>query len=279
MVSHYRRWENGMGKAFAVSCATQATFEGAREENETRDMDLTEYSSPQVVGVYPTAKSALASGIHETMLAIEEMYDTESEGDMAELKELRGATEWVQVLVNAENGAFTERPIDHSCPMEEPMGERERPSYIAALIRRNPQNREQWDFEGCVVVQEFQLDESTAEPLAKSDGAEAYAHYLEEFEIFRDTGRCVVQIRPMYKKGTHAQVGLALTHRLCSELLADNVGMKENLGFNFRGSIYVDTMRQSPETGYIIMEGADREDLEAAVTLAEFVHEGTELMV
>lgn len=174
----------------------------------------------------------------------------------AEAKELGFGTDWVNT--HPVMRLYMEQLV-HLCPTGDPQ------SYAKASAF-------------CV---EGTIQKETTEYLeqARNQGTSGYGHYLEDFLIERSTdGRCVVRVQPQYKKGTHWQVGQALTHRLCSEILGDNVAMKENLGYNFRGAIHVDTTTQSPETGWIIMEAMDQEDVEAAVALAEFVHEGTELM-
>lgn len=103
---------------------------------------------------------------------------------------------------------------------------------------------------------------------------------MEDFAIEpRPNGKCVVRVEPQFPRNSVLAFCLAETHRLCAELLEDNMAMRENLGQEFKGTIRVDSQSYDcRETGVIIMEAVDDADLRRAVTLAEFVHENTELM-
>lgn len=145
-------------KLYVSSCTTEASFDCARAENEARDMDITDYASPQIVGVYRTAEKALVTSMQEVWKEIEELYDGNSEDEQADLQGLRDSAEWVQVRYDSDTASFVDQPINYSCPMVPPGHAQGRPCYVAALITRNSTNKNEWDFEGCVVVQELELE-------------------------------------------------------------------------------------------------------------------------
>lgn len=103
---------------------------------------------------------------------------------------------------------------------------------------------------------------------------------MEDFAIEpKPDGKCMVRVEPQFPRNASLSLCQAETHRLCAELLEENVSMQENLGQEFKGTIRVDTQSlDCRETGVVIMEAMNNEDLARAVTLAEFVHENTELM-
>lgn len=159
-------------KVYVVSWSTAAQFDGEREENHVRDQDFLDFCCPQAPGVYATAADALGSGLRGAIAEYTELYDPTEKDEAEELATNLKAVEWVSVRqdrasqrVSVDDGLeigqrYIESPFDPSCPVTKDPDTPEwaRPYYAVMAIIRNPKNREEWDHEMCVVVQEVDLD-------------------------------------------------------------------------------------------------------------------------
>lgn len=151
---------NPLPKVYVVSWSTAAQYDSEREENHTRDQDFLDFCCPQAPGIYTTAAGALGSGLRGAIAEYTELYEPAEKDEAEELATNLKAMEWVGVKSGKDG--YVESPFDPRCPVTRDAGNPEwaRPYYAAMAIIRNPTNREEWNHEMCVVVQEVQLDRS-----------------------------------------------------------------------------------------------------------------------
>lgn len=92
---------------------------------------------------------------------------------------------------------------------------------------------------------------------------------ISEVRVLQPNGRCIIRMEPVFK-GDHS-VGhrIAEVHRLAAQVLEDNEEMQAIMGERFQGCVYV--TRDFSETGDVVLEAADWDDLKTGRALAEFV--------